>query len=83
VLGRNKLTALAALALSGCATLEMPSPISLPSICMGDVKCEARKNAETLATMGFPDAGLVIMCGDTQVRGVLEVECGSDALPYP
>ena len=69
--------------LGGCATIDMPSPISLPSICMGEVTCESRKNAETLAAMGYPDAGLVIMCSDPQVRNVLEVQCESDALQYP
>lgn len=71
------------LLLAGCAEIRMPTPISLPSICMGEEACEARKNAETLANMGYPDAGLVIMCSDPSVRGVLEVECGSDALQYP
>lgn len=74
---------LAALLLSGCATVDMPAPISLPSICMGEERCEARKNAETLAAMGYPDAGLVIMCNDPAVRNVLEVECESSALQYP
>jgi len=71
------------LLIAGCAEVKMPTPISLPSICMGEEKCEARKNAETLAAMGFPDAGLVIMCSDPNVRGVLEVECESNALQYP
>ena len=65
---------------AGCAQVDMPAPISLPSICMGEDTCEDRKNAETLAAMGYPDAGLVIMCGNPSVRGALEVECGSDAL---
>lgn len=63
--------------LSGCAEIKMPQPISLPSICLGEETCEARKNAETLASMGFPDAGLVILCSDPNVKSVLEVECGS------
>lgn len=71
------------LLLAGCAKIDMPTPIALPSICMNDENCEARKNAETLASMGFPDAGLLIMCNDPNVRGVLEVQCGSDALQYP
>ena len=71
------------LLLAACAKVDMPSPISLPSICMDDEKCEARKNAETLANMGYPDAGLVIMCSDPNVRNVLEVQCGPDALQYP
>jgi hypothetical protein len=50
---------------------------------MGDENCEARKNAETLAAMGFHDAGLRVMCDDANVRDVLEVECKPDALPYP
>ena len=54
--------------LAGCATVDMPAPISLPSLCMGEERCEARKNAETLAAMGYPDAGLVIMCADPRVR---------------
>jgi len=71
------------LLVGGCASIEMPSPISLPSICMGEATCESRKNAETLAAMGYPDAGLVIMCSDPAVRDVLEVQCESDALQYP
>lgn len=63
------------LLLAGCAEVKAPTPISLPSICMGEERCEARKNAETLAAMGFPDAGLVIMCDDPNVRDVLELEC--------
>ena len=64
------------LLLSACATVDMPSPISLPSICMGEETCESRKNAETLAAMGFPDAGLVIMCSNARVREHLGDECG-------
>lgn len=71
------------LLLAGCAKIDMPTPIALPSICMDDQGCEARKNAETLAAMGYPDAGLTIMCSDPSVRSILEVECGSDALQYP
>lgn len=69
---------ISALALSACAEVKMPTPISLPSICMGEETCEARKNAETLAEMGYPDAGLVIMCADERVRAVLEEECGNE-----
>lgn len=50
---------------------------------MGEQTCEARKNAETLAVMGYHDAALTIMCSDSRVRGVLEVECGSSPLSYP
>ena len=64
------------LILAGCATIDVPTPISLPSICMGEERCEARKNAETLASMGYPDAGLVIMCADPRVREHLGEECG-------
>ena len=71
------------LLVGGCASIEMPSPISLPSICMGEATCESRKNAETLAAMGYPDAGLVIMCSNLEVRSVLEVECGSSTLQHP
>lgn len=73
--------AISALALSGCATVDMPAPLSLPSICMGEETCEARKNAETLAAMGYPDAGLVIMCNHTAIGDVLEMECEPSALP--
>ena len=69
--------------LAGCAEIRMPTPISLPSVCMSEASCEARKNAETLAAMGFPDAGLRVMCDNTDLRNVLEVECESNALPYP
>lgn len=69
--------------LAACAKIDMPTPISLPSICMDDESCEARKNAETLAAMGYPDAGLTIMCSDPNIRMVLSVQCKSDALPYP
>lgn len=69
------------LLLAGCAEVTAPTPISLPSICMGEERCEARKNAETLAAMGFPDAGLVIMCDDPNVRDVLEMECEPSTLP--
>ena len=72
---------ISSLALTGCATVDMPAPISLPSICMGEETCEARKNAETLAAMGYPDAGLVIMCNHTAIRDVLEVECEPSTLP--
>ena len=72
---------ISSLALAGCATVDMPAPISLPSICMGEETCEARKNAETLAAMGYPDAGLVIMCNHTAIGDVLEVECESSTLP--
>lgn len=68
------------LLLAGCAEVQMPTPISLPSICMGEVTCEARKNAETLAAMGYHDAALTIMCDDARVRGVLELECGTASL---
>lgn len=68
------------LLLAGCAEVQMPTPISLPSICMGEVTCEARKNAETLALMGYHDAALTIMCDDARVRGVLELECGTASL---
>ena len=71
------------LLLLGCAEIKAPSPLVLPSVCMGDEHCEARKNAETLADMGYPDAGLRVMCDDANVRDVLEVECEPDALPYP
>ena len=47
---------------------------------MGEETCEARKNAETLANMGYPDAGLVIMCSDSIVREALEDECGDELL---
>ena len=67
----------------GCASIDMPSPISYPSVCMGEMKCEARKNAETLSAMGYTNAALVIMCQDADIRRVLEMECKSDALPYP
>jgi len=33
--------------------------------------------------MGFTDAGLVVLCADTQIRDVLEVECESNTLSYP
>jgi len=69
--------------LIGCAEIRMPTPVSLPSICMGEEFCEDRKAAETLAAMGFADAGLIIMCSNPNVRNILEVECGSDALQYP
>ena len=69
--------------LVGCAEIKMPTPLSLPAICMGEASCENRKNAETLAAMGFPDAGLVLMCSNANVRNILEVECESDALQYP
>ena len=67
----------------GCASIDMPSPISYPSVCMGEITCEARKNAETLSTLGYDNAALVIMCQDADIRRVLEMECKSDALPYP
>jgi hypothetical protein len=71
------------LPLMGCASIEMPPPISFPSVCMGEETCEARKNAETLSSMGYKDAGLVVMCADANIRDVLEEECGSDVLQYP
>jgi hypothetical protein len=71
-----------ALLLAGCASVETETPLFFPSVCLGEITCEARKNAETLSDMGFPDAGLVIMCRDANVRDVLEVECGPNALPY-
>ena len=37
--------------LIGCAEIRMPTPVSLPSICMGEEFCEDRKAAETLAAM--------------------------------
>ena len=74
---------LPALLLLGCAEIKAPSPVVLPSVCMGDENCEARKNAETLAAMGFHDAGLRVMCDDADVRDILEVECEPNALPYP
>lgn len=75
------LAVISSLALAGCATVDMPAPLSLPSICMGEETCEARKNAETLAAMGYPDAGLVILCSRTAIGDVLEVECESSPLP--
>ena len=66
--------------LAGCAEIKTPQPVSLPSICMGEQTCEARKNAETLSKMGYPDAGLVIMCSDSIVREALEDECGDELL---
>ena len=77
------LVGLSVMSLAGCATIDLPTPISLPSICNGETTCEARKNAETLAAMGFPDAGLVIMCSDPKVRAVLEMECEPVSLSYP
>jgi len=71
------------LLLAGCAKIDMPTPIALPSICMDDESCEARKNAETLAAMGYPDAGLTIMCSDPNVREVLPVQCEPVSLQYP
>jgi hypothetical protein len=71
------------LALGACTTVDNQTPMLFPSVCMGEAVCEARKNAETLANMGYPDAGLVIMCDDAKIRDVLEVECESSALPYP
>lgn len=64
--------------LAGCTTVNQP--ILYPSICMGEATCEARKNAKTLADMGFTDAGLVVLCADTKIRDVLEVECEPNAL---
>lgn len=69
---------LAVLFLTGCTTVNQP--MFYPSVCMGEASCEARKNAETLADMGFTDAGLVVLCADTKIRDVLEVECEPDAL---
>ena len=71
------------LPLMGCASIEMPPPISFPAVCMGEETWEARKNAETLSSMGYKDAGLVVMCADANIRDVLEEECGSDVLQYP
>jgi hypothetical protein len=71
------------LLLAGCADIDMPTPISLPSICMGEKNCEARKNAETLANMGFPDVGLRILCDNTDIGSVLELECELDTSQYP
>jgi len=67
----------------GCASIDMPPPISFPSVCMGEETCEARKNAETLSSMGFNEAGLVIMCSETTIQAVLWEECGSDTLQNP
>ena len=74
----KRLVGISFLLLAGCAEVDMPAPVSLPSICMGEETCEARKNAETLAEMGYPDAGLVIMCSDDRVRAVLEERCGDE-----
>jgi len=71
----------AILLLAGCTAVNQP--VLYPSVCMGETTCEARKNAETLAEMGFTDAGLVVLCADTKIRDVLEVECGPTALSYP
>ena len=67
--------------ITGCTTVNQP--MLYPSVCMGETTCEARKNAETLAEMGFTDAGLVVLCADTKIRDVLEVECESNTLSYP
>lgn len=69
--------------LAGCAEITVPTPVSFPAVCMGEETCEARKNAETLAAMGYPDAGLIIMCSDTAIGNVLEMECESGSLSYP
>jgi len=68
------------LLVAGCSAVELPAPLSLPSVCMGDETCEARKNAETLATMGYTDAGLILMCADDSVRAALEKlgQCGHE-----
>ena len=79
--GNLMLRLLPVLALGACTTVENQTPMLFPSVCMGEAKCEARKNAETLADMGFPGAGLVIMCDDAQTRDVLEVQCEPSALP--
>ena len=72
------------LLLAGCAKIDMPTPIALPSICMDDENCEARKNAETLASQWVFLMLAFLLCVMTpNVRGVLEVQCGSDALQYP
>ena len=71
------------LLISGCATIDMPSSTSYPSICDGDTGCEKRANAITLYQMGYRSAGVRILCDDPNVRSVLEVQCKSDALPYP
>lgn len=71
--------------LAGCAEIKAPQPVSFPSVCWGEGKenCERRLHAQTLANMGFHDAGLVLLCSDPQVGLVLEVECGSSTLPNP
>jgi len=66
--------------LGGCAEIRMPSPISLPSLCMGEEACENRKSAKTLADMGYIDAALQIICDDKNVKDILEAECGSSVL---
>ena len=76
----KRLVGISFLLLAGCAEVDMPAPISLPSVCMGDDACETRKNAETLAEMGYTDAGLVLMCADDRVRDALEKlgQCGHE-----
>jgi len=63
--------------LIGCAEIRMPTPVSLPSLCMGEEACENRKSAKTLADMGYTDAALQIICDDENVKDILEAECGS------
>lgn len=69
--------------LGGCATIDLPASVAYPSICDGDAGCEKRANAVTLYQMGYRAAGVRILCDDPDVRMVLEVQCKSDALPYP
>lgn len=62
--------------LTGCAEIKMPTPISFPSVCLGDEHCERNQNARTLAQMGFADAALDIMCNDRRLSERLAMECG-------
>lgn len=70
--------------IAGCAEIKAPQPVSFPSVCWGEGKedCERRKNAETLAAMGYYNAALIYMCSDPRVRNVLDEQCGNDAVQY-
>lgn len=68
--------------MTACAEINTPTPISYPSVCLGDKACERNLDAKTLAEMGFPDAGLAMMCGSRNVREAVGMGCESALLLY-
>ena len=65
------------LPITGCMNIDMGTPISFPSACWGDVKCQRNLDAQTLHYLGHQSAATELMCTDSSVREVMGDKCGN------